>query len=114
MGEQNLNRELNAFQLRNINIMSVLLEIGAVDDRIIDHLREIELDYFSLEDKYKVLEQKINIDEKTSLLKYQKGYMTNILKTASRFYQGMKDKNYNISFVRSVPTCLSFFASTRS
>ena len=78
--------------------MAVLLELGAVDDRIIEYLRESELDYFELEDKYKVLEEKINIDEKTSLLKFQKGYMTNILKTASRIYHGIRDKNYDISF----------------
>lgn len=100
MCENRQERTLNVFQLRDLSIMSVLLELGAVDDRILESLHESELDYFELENKYKVLEEKVNIDEKTSLLKFQKGYMTNILKTASRIYHGIHDKHYNIAFVR--------------
>lgn len=100
MSENRQERTLNVFQIRDLSILSVLLELGAVDDRIIESLHESELDYFELENKYKVLEEKINIDEKTSLLKFQKGYMTNILKTASRIYHGIQDKHYNIAFVR--------------
>lgn len=100
MSENKPDRQLNTFQIRDLRIMTVMLELGAVDDRILDSLHESELDYFELENKYKVLEEKVNIDEKTSLLKFKKGYMTNILKTASRIYHGMHDKQYNIAFVR--------------
>ncbi|MFC1504536.1 GGDEF domain-containing protein, partial [Spirochaetota bacterium] len=86
--------------IRNIHILTHLLKHDAVDDEIIENLRKSELDYFSLIDKYKILEQKVNIDEKTSLLKFRKEYLTNIIKTASRIFYGMKSTDYNISFVR--------------
>ncbi len=94
------HKELSDFQIRNIKILSFLLRNGVATDEIIEYLREIELDYYGLEQKYKLLEEQANIDEKTSLLKYKKDYMTNILKTTSRIYQGLENKVYTISFVR--------------
>jgi diguanylate cyclase (GGDEF)-like protein len=100
MNEQNQNRELNDFQLRNIRILTHLLTHNAIDDDIVEYLRKSELDYFSLIDKYEILEHKINVDDKTSLLKYKNDYLTNILKTASRIYFGTGDVSYSISLVR--------------
>jgi diguanylate cyclase (GGDEF)-like protein len=93
-------RELNSFQVRNIKVMTYLLEKDAVNDDVIDYLHESELDYFALLDKYKLLEEKVNIDEKTNLLKFKRDYLTNIIKTASRFYHGPKTKDYSVSFIR--------------
>ncbi len=93
-------KELNDFQLRNIKILTHLLENNAISDDIVEYLRKSELDYFSLIDKYELLEQKVNIDEKTNLLKYKNDYLTNIIKTASRIYFGTEQSRYYISFVR--------------
>ncbi|PKL36083.1 MAG: hypothetical protein CVV44_17840 [Spirochaetae bacterium HGW-Spirochaetae-1] len=94
------NGLLNDFQLRNVAILTHLLVHDAVTDEIVENLRKSELDYFSLLNKYKLLEQKINIDEKTNLLKYRQDYLTDIIKTASRIYYGTDSIDYNVSLVR--------------
>jgi diguanylate cyclase (GGDEF)-like protein len=94
------DRELSEFQLRNIKILTHLLKHDAVSDDIIDCLHQSELDYFSLIDKYDILQQKVNIDEKTNLLKFKKDYLTQIIKTASRIYYGMNAFQYHITLAR--------------
>ncbi len=91
---------LSEFQIRNIQLLTHLLNYDAVTDDIVEALRLSELDYFALIDKYKLLEKKINIDEKTNLLKYRGDYLVTIIKTASRIFFGMKGIVYPISFVR--------------
>ncbi|MEJ5283663.1 MAG: GGDEF domain-containing protein [Brevinematia bacterium] len=99
--EKNKNIELKDFQLRNIEIITRLFKAGVLDDDIVENLRLSELEYFSLLDKYELLEQKVNVDEKTNLLKFKRDYLTNIVKTASRiFYDGFRQMLYHISFVR--------------
>jgi diguanylate cyclase (GGDEF)-like protein len=100
MAPGNKNRKLTEFQERHIRMMAVLLEHDVFDLRIVEFVREAELEYFSLLDKIKFLESKINIDEKTSLLKYRPDYLTNILKTVSRIYHGLTMNNFHVSFVR--------------
>ena len=73
---------------------------NAVDDEVVEKLRKSELDYFALLDKYKLLEEKVNVDEKTSLLKFKKGYLTDIIKTASRIYFGSDMPLFPIGFIR--------------
>jgi len=93
-------RELSDFQVRNIRILTHLLEHEAVADDIIEVLRENELDYVSLIDKIGLLEKKVNIDEKTSLLKFKSDYLTTIVKTASRVFYSINKVDYPISFAR--------------
>ncbi|OHD64926.1 MAG: hypothetical protein A2096_14990 [Spirochaetes bacterium GWF1_41_5] len=100
MNANRQQRELTTFQIRNIKILTTLLANDAVCDEIIDMLRDSELEFFNLIDKIKLLEQKINIDEKTSLLKFKSDYLTNIVKTASRVYDGSVKKDFAVSFVR--------------
>jgi len=91
---------LDDFQLRHIQILTHLMANDAIDDEVVENLRKSELDYFALLNKYHLLEQKVNIDEKTNLLKYKKDYLTEIIKTASRIYFGTDSVNYNVSFIR--------------
>ncbi len=97
---KNGERALSEFQIRNIQLLTHLLNYDAVTDDIVEVIRLSELDYFSLIDKYNLLEKKINIDEKTNLLKYRDDYLVTIIKTASRIFFGMKGIIYPISFVR--------------
>ncbi len=100
-GKNNENKKhLNDFQIRNLRIIAQLMQQDAVTEDIIELLWESEIDYFSLVEKNKLLEEKINIDEKTNLLKFNKNYLTNIIKTASRVFDGMREIRYNVSFVR--------------
>jgi len=96
----NNDRDLNDFQIRNIRLLTHLLAHDAVTDEIVDAIHQTELEYFSMLDKYRLLEQKVNVDEKTNLLKFKKDYLTNIVKTASRIYHGMDPQRYHISFIR--------------
>jgi diguanylate cyclase (GGDEF)-like protein len=93
-------KELTSFQLRNIEILTHLYKFDAIDDDIVETLRKSELEYFALLDKYKLLEKKVNIDEKTNLLRFKQDYLTYILKTASRVFYGIKSIKYPVSFVR--------------
>jgi diguanylate cyclase (GGDEF)-like protein len=93
--------ELNDFQIRNIEIMTRLLVNDIVDDDIIDKLRESELDYFNLVGKLMLLEEKINIDEKTRLLKFNDDYLVEIIKTASRILEGSRNyDHYTLCLIR--------------
>jgi diguanylate cyclase (GGDEF)-like protein len=92
-------KELTGFQMRNINILTYLLMKDAVSDEIVEYLRESELDYFSLIEKTRYLQERVNIDEKTGLLKYKSDYLLNILKTASRILSGIV-KNYPVCLIR--------------
>ena len=98
--ENGNERDLNEFQIRNIRILTHLLAHDAVTDEIVDGIHQTELEYFSLVNKYRLLEQKVNVDEKTNLLKFKKDYLTNIVKTASRVYHGADPQQYHISFIR--------------
>ncbi len=100
---QALLKQLNLteFQLRNMQIMTRLLELNAVDDMILDKLRAHEIDFLNLRNKISLMEEKVNIDEKTHLLKYKTDYFLQIIKTASRIVQATAGRyQYLISFVR--------------
>jgi diguanylate cyclase (GGDEF)-like protein len=100
MDKKRNERELNKFQIRNLEILTHLLKHEAVTDEIVESLRQSELDYFSLINKTLLLEKSINIDEKTGLLKFSNSYLTNIIKTASRIFYGHNATEYTISFIR--------------
>ncbi len=92
-------RELTGFQIRNISFLAHLYMHDAVDDEIVENLRESELEYFALIEKCRYLEQRVNIDEKTGLLKYKSDYLLAILKTATRVLSGFIEI-YPIGFIR--------------
>ncbi len=92
--------ELNSFQINTLKIISMLLEQDAVDDSILEELWKNELEYFSLLEKYKLLSEKMNIDEKTGLLKYSDSYLTDIVKTASRIMSNNRFPHLEVGFVR--------------
>jgi diguanylate cyclase (GGDEF)-like protein len=81
-------------------ILTHLLSHDAVDDEVVEALRQAEMEYFTLLEKIRILEHRVNIDEKTNLLKYRDTYLSTIIKTASRVYHGMVDADYQISFLR--------------
>jgi diguanylate cyclase (GGDEF)-like protein len=92
--------ELNNFQVNTLKIISMLLEQDAVDDSILEELWKNELEYFSLLEKYKLLSEKMNIDEKTGLLKYSDSHLTDIVKTASRIMSNNRFPHLEVGFVR--------------
>jgi diguanylate cyclase (GGDEF)-like protein len=100
MDQEKNEKELTPFQIRNIRLLTHLFAHNAVTDEIVDDLRLSELEHYELLEKCKLLETRANFDEKTSLLKYSKGYLTTIIKTASRIFQSMDTKKYPSVLVR--------------
>lgn len=93
-------KELTSFQIRNIEILSHMVQHDAFDFNIVQKIRSNEMDFFSLVNKIELLERSVNIDQKTQLLRYNKNYLTQIVKTASRIYHGMDEIYFNISLIR--------------
>lgn len=89
------------FSLNCMKIMTKLLEKNAYDEDMYDVLKLLELEYYNLVEKNEILEEQINIDNKTHLLKYNENYIVNIVKTASRVLDRptLKEAFY-ISYVR--------------
>ena len=101
MSGQKPTVQLNDFQLRNVEIMARLLHHDVVDDEIMELLRDAELDFFTIADKIQILEEKVNIDEKTQLLRYRDSYLTHIVKAASRVLErSRKTTVYPVTLVR--------------
>ncbi|MBN2158347.1 MAG: GGDEF domain-containing protein [Spirochaetes bacterium] len=93
-------RELGLFDLHVINIMTHLYKSGAVEDDVMETLRKLNFEYHSLLDKNNILEEKVNIDWKTNLLKYRDDYLTMIIKSASRILDMIPNDKYTISYIR--------------
>lgn len=93
-------RELGSFDLNIINIMTHLYRSGAVEDEVMETLRKLNFEYHSLLDKNSILEEKVNIDWKTNLLKYRDDYLTMIIKSASRTLDIIPNDKYKIAYIR--------------
>lgn len=93
-------RELGSFDLNIINIMTHLYKSGAVEDDVMETLRKLNFEYHTLLDKNNILEEKVNIDWKTNLLKYRDDYLTMIIKSASRILDIIPNDKYTISYIR--------------
>lgn len=93
------SRKILPIQTSVLKIMRSLLEKGVAEEDILDFLREIELEYFSLLDKLSTTEMQSNIDAKTNLLKYSPDHIKNIVKTASRFRE-VKSGAFSIGYIR--------------
>ena len=89
------------FDINCVKIMTHLLANDVVNDEVLETIHELELDYYTLLDKNKLLEEKINIDAKTNLFKYKEDYLVIIVKTASRVLdRPVLKSNYIITFTR--------------
>jgi diguanylate cyclase (GGDEF)-like protein len=93
-------RELGSFDINIINIMTYLYRSNAVEDEVMETLRMLNYEYHSLLDKNRILEQKVNIDAKTNLLKYRDDYLTMIIKSASRILDIVRSEQYIITYIR--------------
>lgn len=93
-------RELGSFDLNIISIMTHLYKCDAVEDEVMETLRKLNFEYHTLLDKNRILEQKIDIDAKTNLLKYRDDYLTMIIKSASRILGIVQRETYTISYIR--------------
>jgi diguanylate cyclase (GGDEF)-like protein len=95
-----LEKELGSFDLNVINIMTHLYKNGAVEDDVMETLRKLNFEYHTLLDKNGILEEKVNIDWKTNLLKYRDDYLTMIVKSASRIIEIIPSEHYMVGYIR--------------
>jgi len=96
-----MSKELSDFNLKSIKVLKYLLENNVVEDDIIETIRQLELDYYTLLNKFDYLEKRVHIDKKSGLLVYNEEYFYQILKTISRVYDAInKASSYNITYIR--------------
>ncbi|MFC1504149.1 GGDEF domain-containing protein [Spirochaetota bacterium] len=94
-------KQITGFDINCVKLMTHLLEKDAITDDVMQNIYNIELDYFTLLDKYRYLEEIINIDSKTNLLKYKDDYLVTIMKTASRVLdRPVLRSDYSLSYIR--------------
>ena len=98
--QEHIMKELESFDLNIISIMTHLYQSGAVEDDVMETLRNLNFEYHTLLDKNNILEEKVNIDNKTSLLKYRDDYLTLIIKAASRIIDMIPNEFYKITYIR--------------
>ena len=94
---------MDSFDLYTVHVMAYFLRQNAQPedlDEVIEFLRKLKLDHYSLSEKIKVLENNINIDTKTGLLKYKENYLENVVKTASRALTGKSGSEYRVCYIR--------------
>jgi diguanylate cyclase (GGDEF)-like protein len=78
---------LSDFEVIALKILSHLALQDNIDEEVISLMREIQMEHYTLLKKYEVLEERINVDNKTSLLKYNETLLVNIVKAISRYWQ---------------------------
>ncbi len=98
--QQDEKRMISQFGIISCQIFTRLIMNDNVDENIIEKLRRLEMEYDSILKKNGILEERVNIDDKTSLLKYNEDFLVNIIKTASRYVENKRDDIMDISYLR--------------
>ncbi len=102
-----LRELLDAFDLSNIKVMVNLLQ-NQVENEVIhdvvELLHRMNVQYTQVLQNMRILEDTVNIDVKTGLLRYQDTYFENILKNLSRILissgASAQIEAYHLSYVR--------------
>jgi diguanylate cyclase (GGDEF)-like protein len=100
VNDEKPERELASFDINIISVMTHLYRSGAIEDDVMETLRKLNFEYHTLLDKNKILEQKVNIDGKTNLMKYRDDYLTMIIRSAWRVLDIIPHDKYIISYIR--------------
>ncbi len=99
--EKGKNIELSDFEIIALKILSRLAFNDNIDEEVIELLREMQMEHYTLLKKYEVLGERVNVDNKTSLLKYNESLLVNIVKAISRYWHTSKESNLlPISYLR--------------
>lgn len=98
--KEDTKRMISPFGIISCQIFTRLIMNDNVDDTIIEKLRRLEMEYDSILKKNGILEERVNIDDKTSLLKYNEEFLVNIIKTASRYVENKRYNIMDISYLR--------------
>lgn len=92
---------LSNFEVLSLNILSRLTIQDNIDEEIIDTLRNMGMEYYTLLKKYEVVDKRANLDEKTALLKFNETFLVNIVKAMSRYWAASKKSHIQpMSYLR--------------
>jgi len=95
----------DAFEIDNINLMVYFLAKRFPEDvvnEILEYLNKLSLHYTQAVEKIEMLQDHVNTDPRTGLLRYQEQYFENIFKNVSRIFSGYvgETERYHLSYVR--------------
>lgn len=106
----------DAYEMDSINLMVFLLSKGLETDtlnEIIDYMNKLSLHYTQAVEKIEMLQDQVNFDTRTGLLRYQSSYFENIFKNISRIFSSyqtpMGHDKYHLSYIRLDIDDFSFF-----
>ena len=95
------NQGISEFEVLSLNILSRLALQPEIDEEIIDNLRSMGMEYYTLLKKYEVVDKRANLDEKTALLKFNEAFLVNIVKAISRYWAASKKSHIQpMSYLR--------------
>lgn len=98
---KNDNQGISEFEVLSLNILSRLALQPEIDEEIIDNLRSMGMEYYTLLKKYEVVDKRANLDEKTALLKFNEAFLVNIIKAISRYWAASKKSHIQpMSYLR--------------
>lgn len=99
-----MEKELADFDISSIEIMSILVRSTVEPDLLqdsINSLHKMKLEHAQLLGKIELLQEKVNVDEKTGLLKYNSDFLGNTVKIASRTLDNSSVLNpFSVGYVR--------------
>jgi diguanylate cyclase (GGDEF)-like protein len=84
------SQNMSNFEMLSLNILTRLTMQDTIDEEIIDNLRNMGMEYYTLLKKYEVVDKRANLDEKTALLKFNESFLVNIVKAMSRYWAASK------------------------
>lgn len=100
-GERLEKQDISEFEVLSLNILSRLALQPEIDEEIIDNLRSMGMEYYTLLKKYEVVDKRANLDEKTALLKFNEAFLVNIVKAISRYWAASKKSHIQpMSYLR--------------
>ncbi len=94
------------FEIEAINLMVYLITTGGLEvdknDTVLEFLNKLSLQYNQATEKITVLQDHVNIDPRTGLLRYQDIYFKNIFKNISRIFSGYNNETeyFHLSYIR--------------
>ena len=88
------------FNLITVDLMVELYKKEVLSEKIVHSIHKLSMWYYTVLEKIKILEEKVNIDHKTGLLKYKDNYLEKLVKVASSTMEELNKENYYIACLR--------------
>ena len=94
------NIAIDQFNVITVDLMIELYKNEALSNKVIDYIHKLNLWYYTILEKIRLLEAEASVDPKTGLLKHSDRYLENLLKIASRAMEHLEKGFYHITYIR--------------